>query len=104
MDALKAVRERYGPACVNDEDLDQIFQREAARVTDARILAELLAPRLLAAMGAPQSRETRPAPAPPPAPFPASSPPTATADPPGIADLLDGMLALDHDARTRRPR
>jgi hypothetical protein len=115
--ALTAVRETFGADSVHEEDLLDLFRAEQTRVTDASILAELLAPRLTAWLEAHKSpstpvpastnsprHETAPSfTAPAPRPLSASSPLPAPAGPPGIADLLDGMLEQDRqDERNRR--
>jgi hypothetical protein len=120
-DALAAVRAAHGPDSVHEDDLLDLFRAEQLRVTDAAVLAELLAPKLAAYLrkhglthkpvAAPSASEPF-APAPSAtaksaaehAPLSASSTlPAAPAGPPGIADLLDGMLEQDrHEERTRR--
>jgi hypothetical protein len=117
-EALATVRAVHGPDSIHENDLLDLFRAEQLRVTDAALLAELLVPKLAAflrstglsaspfAEPAPRASSTpRPAPAPSRPPLSASSPlPAAPAGPPGIADLLDGMLEQDrHDERTRRP-
>jgi hypothetical protein len=116
-EALATVRAAHGPDSIHENDLLDLFRAEQLRVTDATLLAELLAPKLAAFLrtaglsSAPfpgatprTAATTTPAPAPSRPPLSASSPlPAAPAGPPGIADLLDGMLEQDrHDERTRR--
>jgi hypothetical protein len=114
-EALATVRAVHGPDSIHENDLLDLFRAEQLRVTDATLLAELLAPKLAAflrtaGLSPSPFAEThaRPASVPPVAhgrpPLSASSPlPAAPAGPPGIADLLDGMLEQDrHDERTRR--
>ena len=113
-EALATVRSLHGADSVHEEDLLDLFRAEQLRVTDAALLAELLAPKLAAYFRAhglsanpfPESVARAAAAAPrPPLSASASPPlPAAPAGPPGIADLLDGMLEQDrHDERTRRP-
>jgi hypothetical protein len=115
-EALATVRAAHGPDSIHENDLLDLFRAEQLRVTDAALLAELLAPKLAAflrttGLSASPFAESIARPAPPasaaPArpPLSASSPlPAAPAGPPGIADLLDGMLEQDRrDERTRRP-
>jgi hypothetical protein len=114
-EALATVRAAHGSDSIHESDLLDLFRAEQLRVTDAAVLAELLAPKIAAylrthglsaspfAEAAPRAPAISPAPPRSP-PFSASSPlPAAPAGPPGIADLLDGMLEQDrHDARTHR--
>jgi hypothetical protein len=119
-EALATVRAVHGPDSIHENDLLDLFRAEQLRVTDAALLAELLAPKLAAFMRSTGLSASPFAEVPPRAPSPAtpspsalaptrpplsaSSPlPAAPAGPPGIADLLDGMLEQDrHDERTRR--
>lgn len=74
-----------------------IFRQEAERVTNASVLAELLAPLLAEELGA----NTRFAPAvaasspTPVTPKPANAPRPTPVKPPSITDLLDGMLSQE---------
>jgi hypothetical protein len=113
--ALDSVRDIHGPNSIHEDDLLDLFRAEQLRVTNAAVLAELLAPKLAAYLRthglAPSASGPSPAPraaasssAPTRPPLSASSTlPAAPAGPPGIADLLDGMLEQDRqDERTRR--
>ncbi|ATC62801.1 hypothetical protein CMV30_01810 [Nibricoccus aquaticus] len=118
-EALATVRAAHGPDSIHENDLLDLYRAEQLRVTDAALLAELLAPKLAAFLRnhglssspfpgfTPPSAAPFPAPqsAPARSPLSASSPlPAAPAGPLGIADLLDGMLEQDRrDERTRRP-
>lgn len=114
-EALAAVRATHGPDSIHENDLLDLYRAEQLRVTDATLLAELLAPKLAAFLRTTGSaspfsefpaRPADPAPAAAQArpPLSASSPlPAAPAGPLGIADLLDGMLEQDREhERTRR--
>ncbi len=116
-EALAAVRATHGPDSIHENDLLDLFRAERLRVTDATLLAELLAPKLAAFLRTTGSTSpfpnlsARPAAAPPASaaaptrpPLSASSPlPAAPTGPLGIADLLDGMLEQDREnERTRR--
>ncbi|MGC4071744.1 MAG: hypothetical protein QM760_04375 [Nibricoccus sp.] len=114
-DALATVRAVHGPDSIHENDLLDLFRAERLRVSDASLLAELLAPKLAAflrttGLSASPFAETAPRTASMPAPaasrppLSASSPlPAAPTGPLGIADLLDGMLEQDREnERTRR--
>ena len=113
--ALAGVRGMFGSESVHEEDLLELFRTEQARVADASILAELLAPRLAAwfenhhasavpaASAQPRQEKSTDVSPPERRPLSASSTLPAPAGPPGIADLLDGMLEQDRQAeRTGR--
>jgi hypothetical protein len=74
-----------------------IFRQEADRVANASVLAELLAPLLAEELGAharlaPAASASSPTPV---TPKPANVPRPASAKPPSITDLLDGMLSQE---------
>lgn len=93
---VAACRATEGAAVLPEAEVHALFAAEQARVAEAAILSELLAPRLLAALpltpDPPESRPVRSVASPAPAA-------AAPAGPPAIPDLLDAMLAAE---RTRR--
>jgi len=97
-------REAHGPDSLPDERLREIRVHEQERARNAAALGEMLFP-LLAEHLAALSRAAGRAEAAPAAPAPAagtgrSRPPLS----PGIADLLDGMLAQEGSRPPVRPR
>ena len=99
LEPARAALSSADPALTSPAAIAALLAREEARAADAAMLAELLAPQLLARLGAPTSaavadtavpvRRATPA----PLPTPASRPPPVRST--SIADLIDGMLAED---------
>jgi hypothetical protein len=111
--ALGTVRDKFGPTSISEDELLDIFRREHARVTDAAVVAELLAPLITRGVEQPASTKVTSAVHPvapgetkiPASETPSSEPSRASANAPlGIADFIDGMLDQDRrEARNRRP-
>ncbi|HEY9154851.1 MAG TPA: hypothetical protein VIM69_06970 [Opitutaceae bacterium] len=116
--ALSDVQTRFGATSVSESDLEKIIATEANRVADAAVTAELLLPKLVAALRTQMpTMISVPAPA---APLPTSTPvsqpalqftspsPAEKGTPPpprkspraaplNVADLIDGMLDQDRN-------
>jgi hypothetical protein len=108
--ALLSVRETFGLTSVSEDDLIEVFRLEQERVANASVMVELLAPRLASllqrrlslapspgilsksAASSSVSETTRPV---------ASAAPEG---PPGIADLIDGMLDQERHRLTQNQR
>jgi hypothetical protein len=121
--ALSDVQSRFGAASVNEADLEKIIATEANRVADAAVTAELLLPKLVAALRAqlptmisvpaptlsaavsttaattPMPQFTSPSPAEKGTPPPPRKSPRAA--PLNVADLIDGMLDQDRNENRR---
>ncbi len=119
--ALGEVQSRYGTTSISQEDLEKIIATEANRVADATVTAELLLPKLVAALrtqiptviSVPAAAQSVAPFTPTPAsttqfsaaspvekgtpPAPRKSPRTS---PMNVADLIDGML----DQERNEPR
>lgn len=112
LDALAEVRARFGDDAPPEADLWEVVVEEEKRVADAAVVAELLFPKLAELL---RQRPSLPAPAPPredvPRPRPAAETPRTEpattpprGQPPGIADLLEGMLDQERaEIRNRTP-
>jgi hypothetical protein len=109
--ALNSIQNRYPTAGLTEDDLWDIVRDEERRVADALIVAELLLPQLQSFLNqrpvAPVS--SAPVAAPTVAPVVDMHEPRVETrvrpppvSPPGIADLIDGML--DQQRNERRPR
>lgn len=115
--ALADVRARFGDDTPPEAELWEVVVEEEKRVADAAVVAELLLPRLSELL---RERPTRTAPIPERESVPPPPPATETvrsqtlrtevsttparAQPPGIADLLEGMLDQERaDIRNRTP-
>ena len=120
--ALSEVQSRFGANSVGEADLEKIIATEANRVADAAVTAELLLPKLVAALRAqmptvisvPAVAATAPSPtsssnlAPQftsPSPAEKGTPPPSRksprAAPMNVADLIDGMLDQDRNENRR---
>lgn len=98
--AITAFRLASGPASLSEDQLCAMFVTEAEHVTEAVVLAELLAPQLARLLPAPGP--ARPALF---APLPSEAPPgrSVPGAPPAISDLLDAMLAAERTGRRPSP-
>jgi hypothetical protein len=99
---IRSFRASHGADSLPEAQLGSLRASERKRVSDAAALGELLAPLLLEQLRRPPESLRSPPPAssrPPTSPRPGSP-----ANIPGIADLLDGMLAQDGDRPAPRPR
>jgi len=120
--ALSDVQSRFGATSVGEADLEKIIATEANRVADAAVTAELLLPKLVAALrtqmptviSVPAATMPAPSPAatsgttpqfPPPSPAEKGTPPPSRksprAAPMNVADLIDGMLDQDKNENRR---
>lgn len=101
-EALATVRSRFGSESVTEEELWEIVRVEEKRVIDAAVLAELLLPRLMTALRAKSPTTASPTSFDPPTTAPVEPRVAIPAAPPGIADLLEGMLDQQRtEARNR---
>lgn len=103
--ALRAEIGRLPPSAVDDPSFVVVFAEERRRIDDARVLGDLMVPRLREGLRAERSAAPGIAGSPSPA---AAAAPAATrpadlsgAATPAVADLLDAMLLQD-SARARR--
>ncbi len=98
--ALAIILEKHGVTSATAEDVNRIYAAEQQRLADAVALAEVIIAKLSARAESPAASSAQAAPQPyiaPPA-LPARRPALSSA--PGIADLLDGMLAQERNPRT----
>ena len=108
--ALFSVRETYGLTSVSEDDLVEIFRLEQERVANASVLVELLAPRLASllqrrlSITPSTSVSSKPAASSSPAETTRPTAPAAPEGPPGIADLIDGMLDQERHRLTQNHR
>jgi hypothetical protein len=100
--AITAFRLASGPASLSEDQLCAMFVTEAEHVTEAVVLAELLAPQLARLLPASASGPARPALF---APLPSDASPgrTVPGETPAISDLLDAMLAAERTGRRPSP-
>ena len=108
MHALAEVRSAFPDCSLGEDDLFEVIREEETRVTTAAVTAELLLPKISALL-----KQPRPVPAPAPASpvartTPSSGDPRSSAEPParpappGIADLLQGMIEQENrEVRSR---
>lgn len=98
--AITAFRLETGPASLSEDQLCAMFVSEAEHVTEAVVLAELLAPQLARLL--PSSGPARPALF---DPVPSAVPPgrAVPGEIPAISDLLDAMLAAERTGRRPAP-
>ncbi|MDB6093405.1 MAG: hypothetical protein JWM32_967 [Verrucomicrobia bacterium] len=80
------------------ESVEAIFSEEMSRVTDASLVAELMAPLLAQSLGPLLRTSNVGSTAPPIATRTPSAAPPANGSPPSIADFIDGMLAQERPA------
>lgn len=99
--AVGEIRRTQGAEAVRDEELAALFTREAQRVSEAMLTAELLIRRLTEIWPAtPAAGPARPEPAAVSARPPERAIP---AGPPLISDLLDAMLAAERPSTRLTP-
>jgi ferritin-like protein len=99
--AVADMRQAHGAAALPDDALAALYAREAQRVSEALLTAELMVARL-AELWSPLPAVMREASA-PPASSPARSLPAIPAGPPAITDLLDAMLAAERTSTRLAP-
>ncbi len=100
--ALAIILEKHGSTAATADDVNRIYASELQRLEDAVTLAEILIAKLAQrpATSSPQPQISNSKPEISPAPRPTSTPAKPSGPTPGIADLLDGMLAQQRSPRT----
>jgi len=99
--AVADMRQAHGAAALPDDALAALFAREAQRVSEALLTAELMVARL-AELWSPLPAVVRTASG-PAGSASARSLPAAPAGPPAITDLLDAMLAAERTSTRLAP-
>ena len=97
--AVADMRQAHGAAVLPDDALMALFAREAQRVSEALLTAELMVARL-AELWSPLPPRAASAPA---ASASARPLPATPAGPPAITDLLDAMLAAERTSTRLSP-
>jgi hypothetical protein len=99
---IQSFRDSHGADSLPEERLQHLRACERERAGDAAALGELLVPLLVEQLRRPPEAPRSPPVASPSHPSVDLPRPPVTA--PGIADLLDGMLAQEDGRSARRPR